>query len=79
MKRESFGSGRVKSGERRSLPDPTQVSLFFRFALTIAPFTVHFVLLAELLEQAVLLLDKLSKKKLRCRVQETTTYIFSSQ
>ena len=69
MKRESFGSGWVKSGERRSLPDDQ----------TIAPFTVHFVLPAELLEQAVLLLDKLSKKKLRCRVQESKTYIFSSQ
>ena len=56
MKRESFGSGRVRSGERRSLPYSTQASLFFRFAQTIAPFTVHFVLLAELLEQAVLLL-----------------------
>ena len=75
MKRESFGSGRVRSGERRSLPDSTQASLFFRFAQTIASLTVHFVLLAE---QAVLLLDKLSKKKLRCRIQETTTFIFSS-
>ena len=78
MKRESFGSGRARSGERRSLPDSTQASLFFRLALTIAPFTVHFWT-AELLEQAALLLDKLSKKKLRCRIQETTTYIFSSQ
>ena len=42
-------------------------------------FTVHFVFLAELLEQAVLSLDNLSKKKLRCRIQETTKYIFPCQ
>ena len=43
-------------------PDSTQASLFFRSALTIAPFTEHFVLLAERLEQATLSLDKLSIK-----------------
>ena len=81
MKQDSFGSGRVRSGERRSLPDSTQASLFFRSALTIAPFTAHFVLPAEVLEQALLSLDKLSenslaKKKLRCRIQETTNIFF---
>ena len=72
MKRESFGSGQVRSGERRSLPDSTQASLFFRFAQTIAPFTVHFVLLAELLEQAVLLLEKVVKEK--APMQSTRNY-----
>ena len=33
------GSGRVGSGESRSLPVPTQASLFFRSAVTIAPLT----------------------------------------
>ena len=32
-------SGRVGSGESRSLPVPTQASLFFRSAVTIAPLT----------------------------------------
>ena len=39
---------------------------------------MHFVLLAELLEQAVLSFDNLSKKKLRCRIQETKKNIFFS-
>ena len=70
------GSGWVASGERRSLLDSTQASLFFRSAVTIVPwlscrdyravtivpFTVHFVLQHELLEQAMFSLDKLSKK-----------------
>ena len=33
------GSGRVGSGESRSLPVPTQASLFFRSAVTIALLT----------------------------------------
>ena len=33
------GSGRVGSGESHSLPVPTQASLFFRSAVTIAPLT----------------------------------------
>ena len=37
------------------------------------------VLLAERLQQAVLSLDKLSKKKLRYRTQEITTFISTSQ
>ena len=56
------GSGWVASGERRSLLDSTQASLFFRSAVTIVPFTVHFVLQHERLEQAMLSLNKLSKK-----------------
>ena len=57
-KRGSFGSGRVGSGERL---DPSLT--LFRSTLTIAPFIVHFVLPAKRLKQAVLSLDKLSKKK----------------
>ena len=56
------GSGRVGSGERLSLPNSTQASLFFRSAVAIAPFTVHFVLLAHRLKQAMLSLDRLSIK-----------------
>ena len=57
------GSGWVGSGERRSLLDSTQASLFlFGSAVTIVPFTVHFVLQYERLEQAMLSLSKLSKK-----------------
>ena len=85
------GSGWVGSGERRSLLDSTQASLFlFGSAVTIVPFTVHFVLQYERLEQAMLSLSKLSKKnkiiiiiiiiiimiKPWCKVQVTTTYIF---
>ena len=56
------GSGWVGSGERRSLLDSTQASLFlFGSAVTIVPFTVHFVLQYERLEQAMLSLNKLSK------------------
>ena len=45
------GSGWVGSGERRSLLDSTQASLFlFGSAVTIVPFTVHFVLQYERLE-----------------------------
>ena len=55
--------GRIGLGERRSLPDSTQALLFFCSAVTIAPLTGHFVLLAERLKQAVLSLNKLSKKK----------------
>ena len=61
-KREKFGSGWVGSGERRSLPDSTSVYLFFRSIVTIAPFTVRLVLLAELLQLTVLSLEKLSIK-----------------
>ena len=32
------------------LPESTQAALLFRSALTIAPFAVHFILLAESLE-----------------------------
>ena len=63
------GLGRVGSGECHSLPDSTQALLFFRSALTIAPFTEHFVLPAERLEQAMLSLDMLSIKA----VMQTTT------
>ena len=56
------GLGRVGSGERLSLPNSTQASLFFRFAMAIAPLTVHFVLLADRLKQAMLSLDRLSIK-----------------
>ena len=57
------GSGWVGSGERRSLLDSTQASLFlFGSDVTIVPFTVHFVLQYELFEQAMLSLSKLSKK-----------------
>ena len=59
------GSGWVASGERRSLLDSTRLDpslTFFRSAVTIVPFTVHFVLQHERLEQAMLSLNKLSKK-----------------
>ena len=65
------GSGRVGSGECHSLPDSTQALLFFRSALTIAPFTEHFVLPAERLEQAMLSLDMLSIKAV---MQTTSDY-----
>ena len=56
------GSGWVGSGERCSLLDSTQASLFlFGSAVTIVPFTVHFVLQYERLEQAMLSLNKLPK------------------
>ena len=58
IKRGSFGSGRVGSGERL---DPSLT--LFRSTLTITPFIVHLVLLATRLEQAVLSFDKLSEKK----------------
>ena len=59
------GSGWVGSGERRSLLDSTQASLFlFGSDVTIVPFTVHFVLQYERFEQAMLSLSKLSKKKI---------------
>ena len=71
MKRGSFGSGRVGSGRVGSgrvgwTPFFTRLDpslTLFRGALIIVPFTVHFALLAERLKQAVLSLDKLSKKK----------------
>ena len=66
--------GRVGSGELRSLPESTQASLFFRSALTIAPFIVHFVLLVERLKQALLSLDKLSKTKKRAVMQNARDY-----
>ena len=61
------GSGRVQIDTdrvRRTLffTRWTQASLFFRSAVTIAPFTVHLVLPAERLEQAMLSINKLSKK-----------------
>ena len=65
------GSGRVGSGECHSLPDSTQALPFFRSALTIAPFTEHFVLPTERLEQAMLSLDMLSIKAV---MQTTTDY-----
>ena len=65
------GFGRVGSGECHSLPDSTQALLFFRSALTIAPFNEHFVLPAERLEQAMLLLDMLSIKAV---MQTTSDY-----
>ena len=64
-------SGRVESGKRRSLHVSTQASLFFRCTIAIAQITVHFVLLAERLEQAVLSLDKLSIKSV---MQNTSDY-----
>ena len=58
-----FRVGSVGSSERRFSPNSTQASLFFRSAVTIAPFTgLFFVLLAERLKQAVLLLNKLFVK-----------------
>ena len=66
MKRGSFGSGRVGSGRVGWTPFFTRLDpslTLFRGALIIVPFTVHFALLAERLKQAVLSLDKLSKKK----------------
>ena len=66
MKRGSFGSGRVGSGRVGLTPFFTRLDpslTLFQCALIIAPFTVHFALLAERLKQAVLSLDKLSKKK----------------
>ena len=73
------GSGRVGSGRVGWTPFFTRLDpslTLFRCALIIAPFTMHFALLAERLKQAVLSLDELSKKKAWCRTQETTTYIF---
>ena len=72
------GLGRVNAVLCLTRPKPHS---FFRSARTIAPFTAHFVLLAEVLEQALLSLDKLSenslaKKKLRCRIQESTNIFF---
>ena len=66
------GSGRVGSGERRSLPDSTQDS--FRSTLTIVPFTVHFVLLAERLRQAVLTLYRLWKKAVMQNARDYQIY-----
>ena len=68
IKRGSFWSGRVGSGRvgsgRVGLGERLDPSLtLFRSTLTIASFIVHFVLLAKRLKQAVLSLDKLSKKK----------------
>ena len=71
MKRGSFGSGRVGSGRVGSgrvgwTPFFTRLDpslTLFRGALIIVPFTVHFALLAQRPQQAVLSLDKLSKKK----------------
>ena len=57
-----FRVGSARSSERRSSPNSTQASLFFRSAVTYAPFTGHFVLLAERLKQAVLSLNKLFVK-----------------
>ena len=59
------GSGRIGLGRVGWTPfltrlDPS-LTFFFRSALTIVPFTVHFVLQYEGLEQALLSLDKLSK------------------
>ena len=57
-----MGSGWVRSGEHPSLLDSAQGSLFlFGSAVTIVPFTVHFVLQYERLEQAMLSLNKLPK------------------
>ena len=72
------GSGRVGSCEHRFYS--IQASLFFRTTVTIAPCTVHFVLLHERLGQAILSINKLSQRKrerLRCRIQlqVTTTNI----
>ena len=68
-----FGSGQVNAPSYPTRPKPNS---FFLFALSIAPSTEHLVLLAVRLKQAVLSLDKLSKKGLLCRIQETTTHIF---
>ena len=60
------GSGRVGSGRVGWTPFFTRLDpslTLFRGALIIVPFTVHFALLAERLKQALLSLDKLSKKK----------------
>ena len=43
-KTEEAWVGWVGSGERLSLPNSTQASLFFRSAVAIAPLTMHFVL-----------------------------------
>ena len=54
------GSGRIGLGRVLNSTQPKS-HFFFRSALTIVPFTVHFVLQYEGLEQAMLSLDKLSK------------------
>ena len=70
------GSGRVNTVFTRSKPHRTTV--------TIAPCTVHFVLLHERLGQAILSINKLSlrkRKRLRCRIQlqvTTTNIIYES-
>ena len=66
--------GRIGSGERRSLPDSTQAPFFFRSALSFAPFTVHFVLLTERLKQAILSVNKLSKKAVMQNTKDYNIY-----
>ena len=58
------GSNRVGSRRVNAFLNSTRPKshFFFRSALTIVPFTVHFVLQYEGLEQAMLSLNKLSKK-----------------
>ena len=65
-------SGRVQVGSGRAgwtlFFTQTLASLFFRSAVTIAPFIGLFVWPAERFEQAMLSLDKLSQKMLWCRI-----------
>ena len=73
---ESVGSGRVGSGRVGWTPFFTWLDprLFFRSTLTIVPFTVHFVLLAERLRQAVLSLYRLWKKAVMQNARDYQIY-----
>ena len=70
------GSGRVGSGRVGWTPFFTWLDprLFFRSTLTIVPFTVHFVLLAECVRQAVLTLYRLWKKAVMQNARDYQIY-----
>ena len=70
------GSGRVGSGRVGWTPFFTWLDprLFFRSTLTIVPFTVHFVLLAECVRQAVLALYRLWKKAVMQNARDYQIY-----
>ena len=57
------GSGRVGSVRVNAVFIRSKPHFFFRTTVTIAPSTVHFVLLLERLGQAMLSINKLSQRK----------------
>ena len=57
------GSGRVGSVRVNAVFIRSKPHFFFRTTVTIAPCTVHFVLLLERLGQAMLSINKLSQRK----------------